>query len=152
MAAGIFSAAQCGAPHMRKRLFLLAADENRENQAILWKLWRETILWPTPTVNDAETRNPQRQMATRKSPGLETLVRMWPTPTVADAGDLSPMQMFTLDSPGLSVVVRFPTVTVSGNYNRRKASAKSGDGFGDGCAQEMLPAPTLNGPNPLVGC
>ncbi|MEZ5769946.1 MAG: DNA cytosine methyltransferase [Paracoccaceae bacterium] len=61
LAAGLFTAAEVGAPHKRERLFILGV--------------REETTWPTPRACSG----------TRSSGGNRTeMIRLWMTPTARD--------------------------------------------------------------------
>ena len=73
---GIFCAEEVGAPHQRKRIFILAnANALRNLQSM--------ALWPTPTLHG----NYNRKGASQNSgDGLETAIKkdLWPTPTATE--------------------------------------------------------------------
>lgn len=100
--------------------------------------------WPTPRANKVSGPS-------EKGFGLNLMeavdkVQNWPTPTVADTftGKLKSTQQKpgSMHSVNLSQCVNWPTPTECGNYNRKGASATSGDGLAT--AVRMYPTPTAN--------
>lgn len=75
VSAGIFSAAECGAPHLRKRLFILAADANgkrlRQRAGVSRQAQADPYAYgPVQFVADAERmREPQSQGCERQKRG-----------------------------------------------------------------------------------
>ncbi len=68
---------------------------------------------------------------------------LWPTPRCHDAKTMGPSETGR-ESPCLAAVIKWPTPTVCGNYNRKGASLTSGDGLATAVAKAMLPTPTVN--------
>jgi hypothetical protein len=66
---------------------------------------------------------------------------LWQTPVADDAVDQAAGKFNSRDEPKLSAQVKlWPTPTVNGNYNRKGASAKAGDGLET--AVQLWPTPT----------
>jgi len=63
---------------------------------------------------------------------------LWPTPVASDTS--SRTKPYAQGGTPLSLAVKWPTPTVCGNYNRKGASATSGDGLAT--AVRMWPTPT----------
>jgi len=82
--------------------------------------------WPTPTKNANGDCKSERR---RKSPALETIVKMYPTPTVC--GNYNRKGASATSGDGLATVVRmFHTPTTNGldgGSNSRKAAKKRGE-------------------------
>ena len=82
-------------------------------------------LWPTPKASRRGDCPAERE---RRSPSLEAAVSMWPTPQARDWRSGQTKSCYGNARP-LNELVLLPTPTVSGNNNRKGASAKSGDGL-----------------------
>jgi hypothetical protein len=66
---------------------------------------------------------------------------LWQTPVADDAVDRAAGKFNSRDEPKLSAQVKiWPTPTVNGNYNRKGASARAGDGLET--AVQLYPTPT----------
>ena len=99
-------------------------------------------LFPTPTCNPeapnhgSNSKGPHnlKEVAMNGwSPG-----QMWPTPNQRDWKDTGATQG-NRKSPNLGTAVHWPTPTVCGNYNRKGASATSGDGLATAVAKWPTP-------------
>ena len=78
---GIFSASECGAPHQRKRVFILAYRDDcgsREDIKSLKSRAGQTKHWPTP---DTCSRGDGPSQLDRHTPTLQTEVKQWATPS-----------------------------------------------------------------------
>ena len=83
-------------------------------------------LWQTPVADDAVDRK-KGKWNSRGEPKLSAEVLMWPTPTAncsTGAGHQGRQGGLNLQT-----AVKWATPTVCGNYNKKGASAKSGDGL-----------------------
>jgi hypothetical protein len=103
----------------------------------------ESGLWPTPNVPNggrsvAHVEDWRGRTAYHNGKkvqvGLEAAVKMWPTPQAHDAAPGNPARVgrYGTKHGGRNLndeVAKWPTPTVCGNYNRKGASAKSGDGL-----------------------
>jgi hypothetical protein len=100
----------------------------------------ESGSWPTPNTFDATNHNtPETFFERQKRHGWErtnpcdlaVAVQMFPTPTSRDYKDGSAKSCENVPVNGLlgRAVHQWPTPTVSGDYNRKGASATSGDGL-----------------------
>lgn len=100
--------------------------------------------WPTPTVPNGgrscahvtDWRSPTTAYHNGKKVqvGLEHAVRHWPTPTASlgtKGGRVTPRKSREGGTliEAVSARTQFATPTVKGNYNRKGASSKSGDGL-----------------------
>lgn len=91
--------------------------------------------WPRwGTMRDGEFWG--QQMSER--PISETESGLWPTPNARDWKDTTGATG-NRKSPGLGAMVHWPTPTVCGNYNRKGASATSGDGLATAVGGSLNP-------------
>jgi DNA-cytosine methyltransferase len=142
---GIFSAADAGAPHQRKRVWLFGSRErlqppDQEPSAIWQKGWRraqQMFRFADEEVGKAPANGRLRgnRVYTAewpKTPYGEGQGRPWQTVKLHDAKPLS-IAEYKRNSPPLMAEVAAwamcPTVTVEGNSNRAGLSEKSGDGL-----------------------
>ena len=120
------------------------------------------LTWPTPNAGDdrsAETPETWQRRAdacaargANRQLGLRVAVQMdWPTPRVSMANGPSQSEIDAGDPKHrleTAVAVEpemWPTATLCGNYNRKGASATSGDGLATAVSQDV------NWPTPSVG-
>lgn len=134
---------------------------------------------PTPSTGDHKRSSPAE--ASRKSPGLASVVQQWRTPSAGDGAHGGPNARDSSGSPHLSAQVhlwptpnagdgtrgpnkpdgkrglkltdcvgeespKWPTPSVTGNHNRKGASANSGDGLAT--AAKMMPGEVKGALNP----
>jgi hypothetical protein len=94
--------------------------------------------WPTPLESDDHAK-----VRKRGNPNLPATV-MWPSPRATDGAKGGPNQRGSKGDLMLPSAVRqWPTPTVDGNYNRKGASATSGDGLSTAVIQASArPTPT----------
>jgi hypothetical protein len=99
--------------------------------------------WPTPDASAANINEPvekwttrRRQLKDKHNNGngcgmpLGIAVRMWPTPTSRDWKDGSARSCANVPVNALlGRAVHWATPSICGNYNRKGASATSGDGL-----------------------
>lgn len=78
-------------------------------------------MWPTPKANSGNGAGKHGQGGI----DLQSAVQLYPTPTEQDFKHRGPNSR----QQGLADVVRFPTPTLNGNYNKKGASKNSGDGL-----------------------
>lgn len=87
-----------------------------------------SLSWPTPTANDGKNASCPPSQASRDTL-VGAVMRAWPTPTTADATG-GPGNSGRKGGNNLRTAVKmWATRTVNGNYNRKGASATSGDGL-----------------------
>lgn len=72
----------------------------------------------------------------------ESASGLWQTPVADDAANRANGKWNSRGEPKLSAQVMWPTVTVCGNYNRKGASATSGDGLATAVTQRTYPTAT----------
>lgn len=72
----------------------------------------------------------------------ESASGLWQTPVADDAANRAAGKWNSRGEPKLSAQVMFPTPTVCGNYNRKGASATSGDGLATVVTQRTYPTAT----------
>ena len=72
----------------------------------------------------------------------ESASGLWQTPVADDAANRANGKWNSRGEPKLSAQVMWPTVTVCGNYNRKGASATSGDGLATAVMKRMYPTAT----------
>ena len=72
----------------------------------------------------------------------ESASGLWQTPVADDAVNRAAWKWNSRGEPKLSAQVMFPTPTVCGNYNRKGASATSGDGLATVVTQRTYPTAT----------
>ena len=84
-------------------------------------------MYPTPNATDG-SHGGLNQKGGKGDLRLSSAVHMWPTPTKAD-GSGGPGNSGRSGGVNLRTAVSIPTPTVHGNYNRKGASATSGDGL-----------------------
>jgi len=87
----------------------------------------ESGLWQTPVADDAVERT-RGKWNSRGEPKLSAEVKLWPTPVASDTG-LRTTPYAQGWTPLSMAAGMCPTPTVCGNYNRKGASATSGDGL-----------------------
>ena len=98
-------------------------------------------LWPTPK---ASRRGDCPSERVRRSPSLESAVRMWPTPRASENENRqmkpTPSQLAGKHGMSLGVAVNmWPTPTVSGNNNVAGMSEKSGNGLATAAGGQLNP-------------
>jgi len=89
--------------------------EDSESCSVIWPrsgMTADGQCWELPTLE-------RRTSATGSG--------LWPTPVASDIGSRS--KPYAQGGTPLSLAVKWPTPTVCGNYNRKGASATSGDGL-----------------------
>ena len=94
-------------------------------------------LWQTPVADDAVNRV-NGKINSRGEPKLSAQVLRRPTPVASDTSSRN--KPYAQGGTPLSLAVKWPTPTVCGNYNRKGASATSGDGLAT--AVNRWPTPT----------
>lgn len=104
-------------------------------------------LWPTPTRDSATERTQKyAQGGTPLTVAVQARAGMWQTPVADDSVNRQIGKWNSRGEPKLSAQVMFPaywpTPTVCGNYNRKGASASSGDGLATAVAQRTWPTAT----------
>lgn len=115
VSAGIFSAAQCGAPHIRKRLFILAnsastrCSEGRrqENESLRNETWRSKSQRPCSDVADADaiTWSEECNVLRRGRSDFAWRSGRWPTePDVGRVADGVPFRVERIAALGNAVV------------------------------------------------
>lgn len=72
----------------------------------------------------------------------ESASGLWQTPVADDAANRANGKWNSRGEPKLSAKVMWPTATVCGNYNRKGASATSGDGLATAVTQRTYPTAT----------
>lgn len=72
----------------------------------------------------------------------ESASGLWQTPVADDAANRANGKWNSRGEPKLSAQVMWPTATVCGNYNRKGASATSGDGLATAVTQRTYPTAT----------
>lgn len=72
----------------------------------------------------------------------ESASGLWQTPVADDAANRANGKWNSRGEPWLSAQVMWPTATVCGNYNRKGASATSGDGLATAVTQRTYPTAT----------
>ena len=99
---------------------------------------RNFLLFPTPRASDGAHGGPN-QRGSKGDLALPAAVHHWPTPTACDwrSGKASAATMAKNSRP-LSEVV-WATPTVSGNYNRKGVSERSGDGLATQVGGQLSP-------------
>lgn len=95
-------------------------------------------IFPTPLATDGSHGGPN-QKGGKGDLRLSSAVHMRPTPTRAD-GSGGPGNSGRSGGVNLRTAVSIPTLTVHGNYNRKGASATSGDGLATFVS--LFPTPT----------
>lgn len=142
----VIEASDVGAPHERRRLFVLAHAEcdgrfwnGREDPARRMagghsvKLKDQVLAWCTPTASDGDGCGPReagKLGARGHSVRLEDQVFLWPTPTAVPYGKNKSASLGAANRPSLnSIAAHWPTPTLKGNDNRKGASKTSGDGL-----------------------
>jgi hypothetical protein len=112
------------------------------------------LLLPTPQARDHFPAQSQEYIAEKKSQGhgmsnLNDHVR-WQTPVADDSVNRENGKINSRGEPKLSAQVKlWPTPTVDGNYNRKGASAKSGDGLATAVGGVKIP-PTYPTPTAVT--
>lgn len=101
-------------------------------------------LWPTPTCSDQNTGSATSERRDRPyGICLADAARIWPTPKRSDDRIGMPNRVGNPARHGgwnlNDWVARWPTPTISGNHNRKGASATSGDGLSE--AVQVWPTP-----------
>jgi len=90
-------------------------------------------LWATPAASDGQRGGTITDKMTGQSlPQMVNTPAKWPTPTVQDSEQAGGKGCIASGKRGLSLhqaTQLWPTPTVCGNYNRKGASATSGDGL-----------------------
>jgi hypothetical protein len=99
----------------------------------------ESGLLPTPTKSDG-TGGPARSEYRKGGDNLRTAVQQWPTPRAGNPGSRPNGKGGKILAEEVKKSVIWPTPTVCGNYNRKGASATSGDGLAT--AVKTWPTPT----------
>lgn len=106
----------------------LKAMKTGSNAITLVDQVRHPFMWPTANCKDYKDSGPtQGKRNSRGEPKLSAEVLMWPTPTAncsTGAGHQG-----REGGLNLQTAVKYATPTVCGNYNKKGASAKSGDGL-----------------------
>lgn len=74
----------------------------------------------------------------------ESASGLWQTPVADDAANRANGKWNSRGEPKLSAQVMWPTATVCGNYNRKGASATSGDGLATAVTQRTYPTATAH--------
>ena len=99
------SALEAGAPHRRRRGFVLALRGDAPELARKWpgSAWTpsgDATLWPPPTIKGGHNRS---GLSPASGDGLETAVRPWPTPCARDyrSGANNAYQARRSGTPGL---------------------------------------------------
>jgi len=111
-------ASDVGAPHKRRRVFVLAVRGMRESKLLTPPLGQQTDLF-APSWDGHRLR-----------------VDLWPTALAA--GDRK--TMFKQGGEPLGCAVRWPTPTVKGNHNKAGLSSKAGDGLATAAGGCLNPA------------
>jgi hypothetical protein len=142
------SAAECGSIWRESlaRFDPVTSSWKTAQHSLLEELELSLVIWPRSGMTVAGRCWELPMSVLRTS---ATGSGLWPTPQSRDyrSGDAidSPRaqrKMAAGWSPNLNDVVKWPTLTVCGNYNRKGASATSGDGLAT--AVRMWPTPTCN--------
>lgn len=96
-----------------------------------------SVTWPRSGMT-ADGQCWELPMSERRTSGIDS--GFWPTPVASDTS--SRTKPYAQGGTPLSLAVKWPTPTVCGNYNRKGASATSGDGLAT--AVRMWPTPTAH--------
>lgn len=94
-----------------------------------------SVIWPRSGMT-AAGQCWELPMSERRTSGTGS--GLWPTPVASDTSSRN--KPYAQGGTPLSLAVKWPTPTVCGNYNRKGASATSGDGLAT--AVRMWPTPT----------
>ena len=135
-----------------------ALTENDQECGITWRGWlakydHDLCLWKTPQCSllgeelESLATLPRWGMTVNgllwEQPTLEPITKgtesgLWASPNARDWKDSGASQG-NRKSPNLGTQVHWPTPTVCGNYNRKGASSKSGDGLATKAGGKLNP-------------